>query len=130
MNYWWVNHKQTFVSEIEGGYIWSPKTEKNGARSQFYINLTRVKPGDIIFSYAYAKIMAIGVAIGAHQEDPKPEEFGTIGSYWGDIGWLVPIEWRPLHRRISPKEFKAQIVPLLPAMYSPLNVNGNGNQKC
>ena len=27
MNYWWVNHNQTHTSEIEGGYIWSPKTE-------------------------------------------------------------------------------------------------------
>src|SRR5256885_17117970 len=30
MAYWWVNHKQTFKSEIEGGYIWSPQRKANG----------------------------------------------------------------------------------------------------
>ena len=37
--FWWVNHKQTARQEIEGQYLWSPKTESNGARSQFYNNM-------------------------------------------------------------------------------------------
>src|SRR5687767_7224475 len=30
-SYWWVNHKQTHKEELSGGYIWSPKKNKNGA---------------------------------------------------------------------------------------------------
>jgi len=26
MEYWWVNHKQTFDQELNGGYLWSPNT--------------------------------------------------------------------------------------------------------
>lgn len=92
MNYWWVNHKQTHIAEIEGGYIWSPKTEINGARSQFYVNLTLVQPGDIIFSFADAKIMAIGVATQGHKEQVKPAEFGSSGTNWSKVGWIVPID--------------------------------------
>ena len=31
-SYWWVNHKQTYRQETDGGYIWSPKANANGAR--------------------------------------------------------------------------------------------------
>jgi hypothetical protein len=36
MRFWWVNHKQTARQELSGGYLWSPKTEARGTRSQFY----------------------------------------------------------------------------------------------
>src|SRR5688572_5261595 len=50
LSFWWVNHKQTVRSEIEGGYIWSPKTNRNGASNQTYLNLTLTNAGDIVFS--------------------------------------------------------------------------------
>lgn len=85
MSYWWVNHKQTFTSEIEGGYIWSPKKNTNGAKNQTYLNLTLTKPGDIVFSYA-GGIKAIGVVSESFRELPKPSEFGKsgggMGQYW------------------------------------------------
>jgi hypothetical protein len=33
MHYWWVNQDQTFRQETEGGYLWSPKRNANGARN-------------------------------------------------------------------------------------------------
>lgn len=130
MKFWWVNHKQTHIAEIEGGYIWSPKTESNGARSQFYLNLTLVEPGDIVFSYANAKIMAIGVATQVSKEQVKPTEFGINGTNWSDVGWIVPIVWQRLQNPFSPKVYIKDIAPLLPTIYSPINQSGNGNQKC
>jgi hypothetical protein len=130
IQYWWVNHKQTYRSEIEGGYVWSPKANSNGARNQTYLNLTLVRPGDIVFSYAGAEIRAVGVVTAEHQEQPKPEEFGLTGEHWSANGWLVPIEWVVLDMPISPKAHLTAIVPLLPARNSPLQSNGNGNQSC
>jgi putative restriction endonuclease len=129
-NYWWVNHKQTYRSEIEGGYVWSPKANSNGARNQTYLNLTLVRPGDIVFSYAGAEIRAVGVVTAEHQEQPKPEEFGLTGGNWSVNGWLVPVEWVVLDMPISPKLHLAAIAPLLPSNNSPLQSNGNGNQSC
>lgn len=71
MAYWWVNHKQTFSNEIEGGYIWSPKENSNGSRNQTYINLTLTRPGDIVFSYASGKIKAIGVVTSSWRESKR-----------------------------------------------------------
>ena len=129
-NYWWVNHKQTHSDEIEGGYIWSPKTNANGGRNQTYLNLTEVTPGDIIFSYASGMIKAIGVATSRYCEQPQPSEFGTTGYKWAKIGWVVPIQWEVLQKPILPKDYLAQISPLLPDKYSPIQSNGNGNQSC
>lgn len=53
MAFWWVNHKQTVRQETEGGYVWSPKANANGARNASYDNLTRCQPGDVVYSYAY-----------------------------------------------------------------------------
>ena len=61
MAFWWVNHRQTHTEELEGGYLWSPKRNKNGARNETYLNLNRVRTGDLIFSYALGDIRAVGV---------------------------------------------------------------------
>ena len=43
--------------------MWSPKTNKNGAKNKFYSNMTEVRPGDCIFSYYYGEIQNIGIAM-------------------------------------------------------------------
>ena len=58
-SYWWVNQGQTYKEEINGGYMWSPKTNKNGAKNHFYENMITVLPGDFIFSYYNGKIQNI-----------------------------------------------------------------------
>ena len=128
--YWWVNHKQTYQAELEGGYIWSPMQNKNGARNQTYINLTLISSGDIVISYAGGEVRAIGVATSSYKEQLKPEEFGQAGQSWSDAGWLVPIEWTVLPKPILPKAHLEDIVALLPEKNSPLQTNGNGNQSC
>lgn len=128
--FWWVNNKQTFKAEFEGGYIWSPKVNKNGARNQTYDNLKLIQPSDVVVAYAGAQIKAIGVATGSFKEAPKPEEFGQAGANWSNSGWLVPIEWTSLTEPVSPKAYIGRIQPLLPKKNSPLQANGNGNQGC
>lgn len=51
MPYWWVNQNQTYHHEVQGGYLWSPKRNANGARNPFYESMREVAPGDVIFSF-------------------------------------------------------------------------------
>ena len=51
MRYWWVNQNQTYRHEVQGGYLWSPKSNANGARNAFYESMREVAPGDLIFSF-------------------------------------------------------------------------------
>lgn len=129
MRYWWVNHKQTFTQEINGGYIWSPKTDKNGARNQAYINLTRTEVGDVVFSYASGLIQAVGRITDRYQDHMRPNEFGETGHQWDKEGWLVKVEWNLLENQFHPKAHISEIAPLLPQKYSPIRPNGIGNQK-
>lgn len=91
MRYWWVNQNQTFRHEIQGGYLWSPKRNANRARNPFYEFMREVAPGDLIFSFVDARILAIGTALSYCYESPKPLEFGDAGSNWETIGWRVRV---------------------------------------
>lgn len=128
--YWWVNHNQTARQEIEGQYLWSPKTESGGARSQFYENMQRASPGDFVLSYAGQRVRYVGRVIDFAFTAPKPAEFGITGANWSNEGWLLPVFWIPLQSPFSPKENIAKLGPLLPTKYSPIqHQSGAGNQK-
>ena len=51
MRHWWVNQNQTYRHEVQGGYLWSPKRNANGARNPFYesmreaIEMTAIQRG-------------------------------------------------------------------------------------
>lgn len=68
MRHWWVNQNQTFRQEIEGGYLWSPKRNKNGHRNPFYEFMREVSPGDIVFSFCDTRIAALGIVSGYGRE--------------------------------------------------------------
>ncbi len=129
-NHWWVNHKQTVRQEIDGQYLWSPKTERGGARSQFYDNMRLASPGDIVMSYANGQIGWVGRVAEFAFTAPKPAEFGSVGAYWDHEGWLLPVYWTELTPPVRPKAMIQNLGPLLPKKYSPISaLTGDGNQK-
>lgn len=128
MNYWWVNHKQTFKSEFEGGYIWAPKTKSKGSFNQAYYNLTLAKVGDIIFSYANTLIKAVGIIESNYTEESVPVEFGEKGNLWNTDGYMVKVKWTPLLIHFKPKNHMDTLQNLLPAKFSPIRNTGDGNQ--
>jgi putative restriction endonuclease len=128
MRYWWVNQNQTFRHEIEGGYLWSPKRNANGARNPFYESMREVAPGDLIFSFVDTSILAVGIAQSYCWESPKPPEFGTAGENWENVGWKVKVNFAKLVHKIRPKDHIEILRPLLPHRYSPLQPSGNGLQ--
>jgi len=127
MNHWWVNQNQTYKAEIQGGFLWSPKSNSNGAKNQFYDNMALVMPGDIIFSFCDAKIKAVGRALGRAQLAEKPN-FGAAGSNWQHEGWLVPVEFNEIENPPRPKDFIEELRPFLAKKYAPLRQTGDGLQ--
>lgn len=128
MRYWWVNQNQTFRQEIDGGYLWSPKRNRNGHRNPFYEFMREVAPGDIVFSFRDTRIAALGIVSGYCRESPKPEEFGSAGTNWSQIGWKVGVRWQRLANAIRPKDHIARLRPDLASKYAPLTPDGNGLQ--
>lgn len=130
MAFWWVNHKQTRDHEVRGGYLWSPMRNANGAFNQTYENMRHVSLGDVVFSYAFGQLGALGLVTEEAVASPKPSEFGSVGQHWSDEGWLVGVDFRSVHRVLRPRDRIETIGPMLPARHSPLQRNGNGNQGC
>jgi len=128
VRYWWVNQNQTYRHEIAGGYLWSPKRNANGARNPFYEAMREVAPGDLIFSFVDTRIAAIGIAESYCFESPKPQEFGSAGQNWDNIGWKINASFTKLLHVIRPKDHIGVLRGVLPSRYSPLQQNGNGIQ--
>lgn len=126
--FWWVNNKQTYAHEIGGNYLWSPTERSDGGRNEFYENMKRLRPGDVVFAFAGGEIKAIGVCSAPAILAPKPGEFGAAGNAWGSEGWRVPVEFTPLSSPIRPKDHMDVLAPTLPEKYSPIRPDGNGNQ--
>jgi putative restriction endonuclease len=105
--YWWVNHKQTRDHEVRGDYLWSPRRNQNGARNQSYDNMALAQPGDVVYSYANGVLGAVGIVIARASPCPKPTEFGSVGDYWSNDGWLLPVAFTELERAVRPRNAKA-----------------------
>lgn len=128
MRYWWVSQNQTFDHEVPGGYMWSPKVNRDGLRNHFYETMREVAAGDIIFSFNDRKIMALGVVLGSAYTCPKPVEFGSAGAYWNEVGWRVDVDFKLLINKIEPRSHMPILRQLLPEKYSPIRADGTGNQ--
>lgn len=128
VGYWWVNNKQTYSHEIGGNYLWSPTVRSGGGRNEFYENMKRIRPGDIVFAYAGAEIKAVGICSAPAMLAPIPAEFGAAASRWNHEGWRVPVEFTRLSAPLRTKDHMETLAPTLPAKYAPIQENGNGNQ--
>jgi hypothetical protein len=128
INFWWVNHKQTFRHEFHGGYVWSPKRRKDGAKNIFYDFMQMVRPGDIVFSYADTAIRGAGIARSHCYTSPRPDEFGHIGQVWDQIGWRVDVAFTPGVVALKPRDVLSAIQPFIGIRHAPLNADGTGRQ--
>lgn len=129
MRYWWVNQSRTHKHEQAGGYLWSPKSNRNGAYNQFYENMKAVAPGDPVFCYWWGALRAYGIARSACYEAPQPREFGNAGKSWAHDGFKVDVAFSAIDPPLRPKDHLESVRPLLPEKYSPLNrETGDGLQ--
>jgi hypothetical protein len=93
MNFWWVNHKQSFRQEFFGKYIWSPKRKRNDKINPLYEALREAAPGDIVYSCANGAIGGFAMSQTHCYTSPRPDEFGDIGQAWDEVGCRVDIDF-------------------------------------
>ncbi len=128
MNFWWVNHKQTFRHEFGGGYLWSPKVRKDGSRNLFYDFMRLVRPGELVFSYANGVVQGVGKAVSHCYTSPRPDEFGHIGKSWDRVGWRVDVHFVSAPTPTKPKDTLSQLSQYIGMRHSPLSADGSGRQ--
>jgi putative restriction endonuclease len=119
-HHWWVNHGKSLRQELDGGYLWLPKSQGN---------VTRAMPGDVVFSFAEAAVRAVGIVLARAHEAPRPAEPEIVGDEPDDtLGWQVPVRFRELKTPLHPKDHAAVLAAVLPKRHSPIHLNGDGNE--
>ena len=81
--------------------------------------------------FVVAVILAIrgfGIARTHCYTSPRPDEFGHIGEVWDKVGWRVDVDFQQFAAPARPSQHMTAIAPVLPERYSPIRINGHGNQ--
>jgi hypothetical protein len=120
--FWWVNQKQTWRYEIPGEYMWSPKLDKRGRHLEYYDNMERVRPGDIVFSYIEGTFQYVGSVAGNAQTSRRPD-FGFPSNPWSEDGWSVEMRYLPIIH-IRPQDHLDFYNRIAPDRHAPMNSNG------
>jgi putative restriction endonuclease len=129
VHYWWVNHSQTFRHEIDACYLWFPRKNKKSTKNASSNNMTRLLPGDVVYSSADAAIRAVGIVLARAYEAPRPAPSVDDGNQRGRAaGWLVSVRFRELETPLSLKEHAGELASVLPKKHSPIRSSGTGNQ--
>ena len=123
MAFWWVNQGKTYAAERTGGYLWAPR---DGSQHHWK-RMLDVRSGDTIFSYVDRRIVAIAIAQGPAKPTPRPRELEDEDA-WPEAGNGIQVQYRDIDPPVAIPLVWADLHPLLPGKYSPMNTNGDGNQ--
>ncbi|GIN89463.1 hypothetical protein J22TS1_05140 [Siminovitchia terrae] len=122
-SFWWVNQGKSAAVETEGGFLWAPKRAKNGTALAHHTDLTKAKPGDIVFAYSNGAIRSICRVVKEAVSANKPTSLAE--DLWGVKGNLLEVQYYPLHLHINrdeiPHEWRLQ-------EDGPFDRNGNVKQ--
>lgn len=122
-NYWWVNQGQTAKDEVEGGFLWAPKRNKQGTPLTHHTDLLKANPGDVVFAYSQGAIHSICEVTENAVTSMKPSTLAT--DLWEEDGNLLRVKYFPL----SPKLKKVSIPEdKRKKEVGPFDVNGNVKQ--
>lgn len=95
MSIFYVYQGETYDEERAGGYVWSPKLTRSGARNAGYTMMTNIKKGDFILHNSNGKIMSISIAKSNCQDGKQPRELVNANTTidWDDDGYRVDTEY-------------------------------------
>jgi putative restriction endonuclease len=127
--HWWVNYAAGDHAQIDGSYLWLPKSNSNGSRNQSHQNLTRVAPGDMVFACTAGVIGALGFVLDRARSASLPEQSAAAPpTAAARDGWLIAVRFVELALPLRAQPHLAELKPLLPARHSPLRAAGEVNQ--
>jgi hypothetical protein len=118
MAYWWVSQQSLYASQRQGYYLWAPKTNDAGQSFYHWRNMKRVRPGDVIFSYANRTFPAVSIArTEAYSADCPPQP--DLPDWHGE-GHRIDVSYRDFSPPVPLEGVLALISPMLPARQAPL----------
>lgn len=130
MKIYYVFQNQSKKQELDGKYIWSPQKKITGDDDLGYINMSKVKKGDLIFHGANQETYAISIAQSDCYESQQPVELKKLKSeqIWNDKGYMVNCDYNLLTPPLDMREHRNWLKEHQ-LKGGPFNKNGEGNQR-
>jgi energy-coupling factor transporter ATP-binding protein EcfA2 len=122
---WWVCQGHSYNIEKAGGYIWAPKKQNQLGQLFHHANVSKVKTGDIVFSYVSKAIRAVSTATSDGASADRPEKME--GWTWAKEGWRANLNYFELKPPIDIGAVRPKIAKL-GHKYGPVDTNGGTNQ--
>ena len=86
--------------------------------------MTRVRAGDVIFSYVEGEIAAASLALSSAIDGDRPGEGYNWEADWNEDGWRIDSRYVDIEPPVRLTAFLSELYPLMPAQFSPLMKNG------
>lgn len=106
MSVFYVYQGSTFNEEFKGGFVWSPKLNKNGGENRGFSTMTKIKKGDFIIHHCNGEIRAISLAKTDCYDSNKPSYKVGAGNSWDNDGYRVDCDYKLLDNPIKLAEHK------------------------
>jgi hypothetical protein len=114
---WWVNQGATYQAERSGGFVWAPQRTRSGGQLAHHVNVSRLRPGDVILHYANGLIRAVSEVSSPPVEAERPAVLPSEA--WTDSGYLCEVQYFDLSEPIRKEELDR------PVTAGPFDRNGN-----
>lgn len=126
MAFWLVYQGTSFERARKGGYLWAPKTAKNGQTPAHWKSMARVRAGDLIFS-------AFNGALRAVSEAPRPAYTAPVpdardDQFWAGDGWRLDVAYSDFPKPMFYPDWVPAVLGDMPTIHSPFTNTGRPNQ--
>jgi hypothetical protein len=126
MAFWIVYQGNTWKRARAGGYLWAPKLGKKQQAQEYWSNMARVQPGDLIFAGVDNALRAIAEvtqpAYTAERPDPRDDQ------YWYGGGWRLDVRYTDLPSPFFYADWLPAVAGEMPTKHSPFSSGGRPNQ--
>lgn len=126
MAYWIVYQGRSWGRAREGGYLWAPHANKDGQTKEYWRNMARVRPGDLIFSGVNNAVRAVSQASAVAYDAPRPDQRDE--EFWDAMGWRLDVVYTDVPEPLFYKDWVPQIFAELPTQHSPFSRTMGPNQ--
>ncbi|MEF9893014.1 MAG: DUF3883 domain-containing protein [Anaerorhabdus sp.] len=123
-NFYLISQNKSHKKEVDGNFIWCPKTKKDGAQCRNYEFVRNIRVGDIIFCRYKNQLTHIGVATTNCFISDNPFNDAS----WNKEGYQVNIKYIKTNNQKKLVNYYHEIKSLLPSKYSPFTKDGGSVQ--
>lgn len=106
MNVFYVNQGVTFEDERSGGFVWSPKSTKNGRENAGFYMMTQISEGDFILHNCNGELVAVSIANTNCFEADKPTYKKIQGNNWAKEGYKVETCYKILEKTLKISDYR------------------------